>query len=258
MGTDTIEREFKQKVCEQVRLAPEGLDRFRVFTPFLFEDGDHLAIVMRKENGRWLLSDEGHTFMHLTYELDERDLQKGTRQKIVSNALNTFQVDDRDGELVLPVPDERYGDALYSFIQALLKISDVTFLSRERVRSTFLDDFRAFIENHVPEPRRVFDWADAQRDPEGKYRVDVRVNGLARPLFVYALPSDDRVRDATIALHQFERWGIEFRSLAIFEDQEQINRRVLARFSDVNEKQYSSLSGNRDRIATYLEELMAA
>src|SRR6266542_2163316 len=98
MATDMIEREFKQKVCEQVSLASEGLDRFRVFTPFLFEDGDHLAIVLKRENGTWLLSDEGHTYMHLTYDLDERDFQRGTRQKIIANALSAFRVDDRNGE----------------------------------------------------------------------------------------------------------------------------------------------------------------
>ena len=38
-----------------------------------------------------------------------------------------------------------------------------------------------------------------------------------------------------------EKWGIPFRSLAIFEDQESINRKVLARFSDVCEKQLEPL-----------------
>lgn len=256
MSVEAVQTDFRRKVGQTVRLAEEGVNRYRVFTPFLFEDGDHLAIVIKRDGNRWTLTDEGHTYMHLTYDLDEKDLQRGNRQKIITNALSVFSIEDRDGELLLQVPDERYGDALFSFVQALLKISDVTFLSRERVRSTFMDDFRSFMEGAVPADRRIFDWFDPQHDPGGKYTVDCRINGMPKPVMVYALPSDDRVRDATISLLQLERWNVPHRSLAIFEDQEEVNRKVLARFSDMCEKQFSSLSANRDRIATYLHVAM--
>ena len=256
MTINAIETDFRRKVGESVRLTSEGIDRYRVFTPFLWEDGDHLAVVLKREANQWVLSDEGHTYMHLTYDLEEKDLQLGNRQKIISNALSVFSVEDREGELRLLIPDGRYGDGLFSFIQALLKISDVSYLSRERVKSTFLEDFRSFMEATVPDDRRSFDWHDRQHDPEGKYAVDCRLNGMPKPLMVFALPSDDRVRDSTISLLQFERWRIPHRSLAIFEDQEEVHRKVLARFSDMCEKQFSSLGANKDRIAAYLQEAM--
>ncbi len=254
MSVDAIERDFREKVCAKLSLTSEGMNRYRVFTPFMFDDGDHLAIVLKRENGRWVLSDEGHTYMHLTYDVEEKDLQRGTRQKIIENALSAYSVEDRQGELVIGIEQDRYGDALYSFVQALLRISDVTYLSRERVRSTFLEDFRVLMEETVPEPRRSFDWHDPRHDPDGKYIVDCRVNGSTRPLFVFALPGDDKTRDATIALLQFEKWQLPFRSVAVFEDQEEVNRKVLARFSDVCEKQFSSIGANRDRIARYVQE----
>jgi hypothetical protein len=256
MALRTIEEDFKHKVCEQIALLPEGVHRYRVGVPFLYEDGDHLGIVLKQEHGQWFLSDEGTAYMRLTYDIDERDLQRGTRQVIITNALTAFGVQDRDGELILPIENEQYGDALYSFIQALLKITDVTYLTRERVRSTFLEDFRVFLVEHVPEERRIFNWHDPQKDPEGIYPVDCRVNNMPRPLFLYALSNDDRVRDTTIGILHFEQLGFSFRAVAIFEDQAEINRRVLARFTDVCDRQFSSLSANRDRIAEYLTRAM--
>ncbi len=51
-----------------------------------------------------------------------------------------------------------------------------------------MEDFRHFMEEAVPENRRAFDWHEPQHDPEAKYTVDCRINGMVRPVFVYGLP----------------------------------------------------------------------
>ena len=252
MNLESIKVSFREKVSNKIRIQQEGINRFRVLTPFMFDDGDHIPVVLRSDDDRIVLTDEGHTYMHLTYWMKEKNLLTGTRHTIISNALSAFGVRDIDGELILEVPDHQYGDALFSFIQAILKISDVAFLQRERVQSLFMEDFRSLLLETVDKERITFDWNDPERDPQGKYVIDCRINGTSDPLYISALNNDRKTRDATIALLRFEKWGNPFQSVAIFENQEVINRKVLARFTDVCDRQFPSITTSQDRIQKFL------
>ena len=255
MNTNPIKEEFRRRVSEQIDLEPQGENRFLVTTPFRFEDGDHFVIALKREGDGWILTDEASTIMHLSYWLDTDAIESGNRKQIVDNSLSTFAVENRDGELVIPVREERFGDALFDFVQALTKVTDVSFLSREVVRSTFMEDLRSFLRSKVPEDRIQFDWKD-ERDQSGTYPVDFRINNLKRPLFVYGVPSEDKMNVATISLLTFERWGLKHQSLGIFEDQQAIQRKPLARFLDVVGKSYSSLYENKERIGGFLEGVL--
>jgi len=256
MDIKVIEKEFKTKVSNQISIEAEGINRYRIFSPFLYSDGDHFSIVLKSTSKGWLLTDEGNTYMHLSYYLDVNILDRGTREKIIRSTLSSFGVNDKDGELVSEINNDDFGNAFYSYIQSLIKISDVTYLSREMVKSTFIEDFKIFISEKIPSKRLEFNYFDKRHDPDGKYAVDCRINSMPKPAFIFAISNDDKCRDATINLHQFEKWELNFRSIAIFEEQETISRKVLARFTDVSEKQFSSLTLNKDRISSYLTQML--
>ena len=107
---ENILKEFKEKVCEQISLETKGISKFFVHTPFIFEDGDGFVIYLKydKDKKRWFLTDEGHTFMHLSYYLEEDDFSSGTRENIIENTKKMFNVLEKEGELYLEVIDNDF------------------------------------------------------------------------------------------------------------------------------------------------------
>jgi hypothetical protein len=53
-------------------------------------------------------------------------------------------------------------------------------------------------------------------------------------------------------------WNRDLFATAVFEDQEDINRRVLARFSNACDKQFASLPGQQEEIVSYIARFFGA
>lgn len=257
MDLTTIREQMRERISEQIDLYQQGENRVLVKTPFRFEDGDHFSIALKPEGDGYVLTDEASTIMHLSYWMDTDDIvEEGNRKDIVDKSLSAFGVQNRDGELVIPVTDGRFSDALFDFVQALTRVTDVSFLSREIVRSTFMEDLRLFLKSTVPQDRLAFNWT-SEHDPKKKYPVDFHINRMKKPLFIYGIPNEDKLNVATINLLMFEKWGLNFRSVGVFEDIEVIPRKPLARFTDVVGKEFSNLYENKDRIAHLIQEALA-
>lgn len=256
MNAEQVEAEFRDSVCNEVYLRSAGLDRYAVEVPFQFEDGDHYVVLLKRSGDQWALSDEGHTLMHLAYDVPEFD--SGNRRNIIDRVLTNFQITDRDGDLVLPIAGDEFGDALFSYIQALTRITDVSFLTRERVRTTFAEDFRELAQQAGREHEVTLDYRHPDKDQDGRYSVDARLNGTSagRQVFLFAVGSDAQCRDATIIIHRWLEWGERFHRVAVFQDQTEINRVVLARFSDVADRQFSSLDTAREGLAPHITDLI--
>lgn len=258
MNKHDVEICLRDIIGKDISLVDEGQFKFRVLNPFRFNDGDHFSIFLKKEGDDWFFSDEGDTLIHLSYEIEEKDLRKGNRQKLLTEALAIFNTSESEGALIYKTDEKSCGRDFFEFVQAISKVADLDYLSRQVVYSTFIQDVKHFVSSFIPKDRLTFDWYDKNHDPGGHYTVDCRINGMIKPVLVFALPNDERVSVATISILQFERWKIPFRSIAIFEDQEKINRKTLARFTDVCDKQFSNLIGAKDRLKDHLEKTLSS
>jgi hypothetical protein len=245
MKIESVLAQFKEKVNEKVAVIERGTNRYTIITPFIFEDGDSIVIILKynAELKSWYLTDEEHTFFHLGYFIDEKDMFSGTRQMIIDNALSMYGISNKAGELIKVVEEDKFGDALYDFVQSLMKINDVTYLDRERVRSTFYEDFQVSMRQIATKRKievrfNVYDKSDIKKE----YPIDCIIITKKQPVFLFAIHNDNKCKDATITIYEFHRRAIDFHPIAIFENQEGISSKTLARFTVTCDKLIPSLS----------------
>ena len=124
MNMQTLEKQFKTAVSSEIELAKDSIDRYQIFTPFQFDDGDHYVTVLKKCGDKWRVTDEAHTLMHLSFSKDVDGLYNpGKRCDLFKSVLIEYGTTENDGELYIEISDDNsYGNALFNLIQVISKI----------------------------------------------------------------------------------------------------------------------------------------
>ena len=201
-----------------------------VSSPFSFPDGDAFSIYLKPlAGGGYRITDLGHTFMHLSYEMDTSDLRKGSRKTVLDRIISESGITEEDGEIYIESMQEKLGENLFHIGQALTRIHDVSFLNRHRVESTFYDDLYSSILDAVPNARVIRPYSVPGMTNTEDYPVDFYIEGKLDPLFLFGVPNKDKVRLVTIELQHFMAEGVNFDSIIVFADQQKIPRTDLAR-----------------------------
>lgn len=235
-------------MCADVQLIQKNNDLLLLRTPFLFSDGDPYQIYLRElPSGNLRMTDCGHTLMQLSYDNDIDKFREGTRAKVFNEILSEMDVIENQGEFYLDCSPDELGNCLFRFGQALTKITDITFLNRARVENTFYDDLYESLTKTVDESIIIKDYICPDIPKGADYPIDYRIEGKGgRPLFLFGVPSKDKARLATIVLERLTSAHIDFESLIVFADQENLPRPDLARLSNIGGEMVSSLDAQDD------------
>ncbi len=259
MSMNDVITDFTDYAFGQYKLIPRGDDLFYVATEFFFDDGDEFVIYLAKESNRWVLSDNCHTYRYLSYTLEPKDIHANRRGEIIRKVRTQYGIEDRDGELILDLSQDRYvgryGEALHNFIQAIQKIASVLYWVRYRVNRTFKRDFSERLKQVLGESRFDIDWHDPKIDPNKEYTVDCRINGVPNPLFVYTVTTETKIRDAIIAWRWFESQNVNFTPFGIFKSDNLINSRQFTKMKHICEHYEIGINNSARAIDGYVKNL---
>ena len=217
-------------------------------TPFTFPDGDHFPIYLSETSGGGVvLSDRGHTLMHISYEHDADAFYDGARAALREQIVLESGMEEDSGIFKIESSPDRIADTLFQFGQALTKIYDLTFLSRERVASTFYEDLKALLLTIVDEEKIEADYVAPNLANGHNYPIDYYIEGReSKPLYLFGVPNRDKARLTTIMLSHFLLNELSFESVIVFSDQTEIPRQDLARLTNVADTAVASLDADND------------
>lgn len=248
IDTEQVQALLCSHLCVQIRIMERRKGTLMLDTPFAFPDGDHYPIYIEPlPTGGVRLSDNGHTFMHLSYENEVESFRKGTRGRLLGQILGETGLEEAEGAFSLETSLEGLAEAVFRFGQGLTKVYDLVFLNRARVAGTFYEDFSRALESILPPEKLTSDYLDPRMDRPDDYPIDYMIPGRSGdPLFVFGVPNRDKARLTTITLEHLLRYTTGFDSIIVFADQQEIPRKDLARLTNVGGEMVSSLDAQDD------------
>ena len=119
-------------------------DWIEVTTPYLDRNNDYLQIYARRQNGSYILTDDGHILEEL--ELSGCKLESPKRMALLQMTLNGFGVKLVDGALEIRAAREDFPLRKHNLVQAILAVNDLFYLAAPVVASVFLEDVKSWME----------------------------------------------------------------------------------------------------------------
>lgn len=236
--------------CAQIKLHRCNNGMVLLETPFAYPDGDQYPIYLTETGvGGLRVSDGGHTLMHLSYENDVDKFFEGSRSVLLNQiiAKQGISYDGDKGQFYLECAPAKLSESAFRLGQAITRVYDLTFLNRSRVASTFYDDLQEQISAFVSEEKVHKNYVVAGIPNADHYPVDFSIDGKNNQrLFLFGIPNRDKARLTTIFLQYFIQQRVEFDSMLVFENQEDMPRPDLARLSNVGGDMISSLNAEDD------------
>jgi len=244
------EKNLCEQLCTQVKLHHRNNGQVMLETPFSYPDGDQYPIYLSETNtGGLRVSDGGHTLMHLSYENDVDKFFEGSRNILLNQVLSEQGVnyDEATGQFSIDCAPAHLSEGVFRLGQALTRVYDLTFLNRSRVISTFYEDLQEQINALVSVEKIHKNYIVPGLPNADHYRVDFCIDARDnQSLYLFGVPGRDKARLTTIFLQYFIQNKVDFDSMLVFENQEDIPRSDLARLSNVGGEMISSLNAEDD------------
>jgi hypothetical protein len=233
---------------------------YAIKTPFETQDGDSIALYLRRAPTTPHIvrfEDDGGTIADL--EADGVSLDSETRSQALADLLKQYDAHYDEANSVIHTDyfdDTRAPANLAKFMALMLRIQDLRLLSRDRVRETFKEDVRKFVERYFQGRVKITEDENPNEVLRDYVADFVLQADNGNTLAVYATSTENKALEALLLYQELARQGIEdIRSMALLEQAkpQAIKARTMSRIMNS-----SVLLGSLDGVEADLAHKMGA
>jgi hypothetical protein len=205
-----------------------------ITTPYLDRHNDYLQIYAKRDDGGFLLSDDGYIIQDLKQA--GCSLESPKRQALLKLTLNGFGVHLVNGIFEVHASEENFSLRKHNLVQAMLAVNDLFYLAVPMVASLFYEDVVAWLELH-----------------DIRYTPSVKFTGKSGfdHLFDFVIPKS-RARPERIirAINRPSRETAEAMAFAWFDTRE-VRAPESKAFAFLNDSEHSISSAVMDALRSY-------
>ncbi len=122
----------------------EVADCIEITTPYLDRHNDCFQIYVKRENGQFVLTDDGYVIEDL--EMSGCKIDSSKRQDLFKTTLNGFGVQAKGKALEVRASPDNFAVRKHSLVQAMLAVNDLFCLASSTVASLFHEDVTAWLD----------------------------------------------------------------------------------------------------------------
>ena len=212
---------------------------YQLIVPIRHEDGDMIDVYLQdspRGKGYVRICDFGMTLMRLSYTYE---INTPARLQIFENILINNSVRNDAGNLYLDAPFANLYESILQFVGCAQKVCNMRYWSREITRSVFYDDLRDCVAVKLSQFEPV---ADQFPIPDFPNSVDWSLTHNRRNFYVFGVLGNDKAKNVTISLLEFQKSNLPFISLVVHENMEELGKRERLLLTRNADTQYPALT----------------
>ena len=138
--------EYMAWLKDRTTLRAAGDNWVEITTPYLDRHNDYIQIYAKKEDGGYVLTDDGYTVEDLRRSGCALDTRK--RQDLLNVTLAGFGVQNNREMLEVRASSHDFALRKHNLLQAMLAVNDLFYLAEPVVASLFYEDVQTWLDTH--------------------------------------------------------------------------------------------------------------